>query len=163
MKTLKIFTFIVACIIMTACGGSDEAGKVASKISSGEQLSQADYKVMIDYCGKYATEAQKIQDKINSLPVDSEESEKLNEEMATLADKYAYSTQFFDKITTCTQEEVGADNVALINKYAPLMWFSAPEWASIGGDVDVEGFIEDMPSTDTTGVISTGDGVTVGN
>lgn len=161
MKTLKIFTFVVVCVIMAACGGSGEVSKVASKINSGEQLTQSDYKVMIDYCGKYATEAQKLQDRINELPADSEESEKLNEEMAALSDKYAYSTQFFDKITSCTKEEVGEENVALINKYAPLMWFSAPEWASIGGDVDVEGFIEDMPSTDTTSVISNSDGVEV--
>lgn len=161
MKILKIFTFIIACLIMAACGNSGEAGKVASKINAGERLSQADYTVMIDYCGKYANEAQKIQDRINALPVDSEESEKLNEEMLTLADKFAYTTLFFDKITTCTQEEVGPDNVALINKFAPLMWFSAPEWASIGGDENVEGFIEEMPSSDSTGVISSGDGVEV--
>lgn len=161
MKILKLFTFIVAILIMAACGNSGEAGKVASKINAGERLTPADYTVMIDYCGKYAKEAQNIQDRINDLPVDSEESENLNEEMSTLADKFAYSTLFFDKITTCTQQEIGAENVALVNKYAPLMWFSAPEWASIGGDVDVEGFIEEMPSSDSSKVISDGDGVEV--
>ena len=161
MKILKFFTFIIACLIMAACGNSGEADKVASKIKSGESLAQADYTVMIDYCGKYAKEAQKLQDRINALPVDSEESEKLNEEMATLADKFPYTTTFFDKITTCSKEEVGQKNVKLINEYAPLMWFSAPEWASVGVNEKIDGFIEDMPSTDTTGVISTGDGAVV--
>lgn len=161
MKILKIFTFVAVCLLMAACGNSGDVSKVASKIKADEQLTQADYTVMIDYCGKYAQEAQKIQDQINNLPADSEESEKLNDEMAALTDKFPYTTEFFEKITTCTQEEIGPDNVALINGFAPLMWFSSPEWANIGGDVNVAGFIEDMPSTDTTGVISTGDGVEV--
>ncbi len=41
------------------------------------------------------------------------------------------------------------------------MWFSAPEWANVGDDPSVVGFIEEMPSSDTTGVISSGDGVEV--
>lgn len=160
MKIFKLFAFMAACFMMAACGSSDEASKVASKINAGDQLTENDYTVMIDYCGKYAEEAQKIQDKVDALPVDSEESEKLNEEMATLADKYSYTVPFFDKISNCTQAEIGEKNVDLINKYAPLMWFSAPEWASLGGDENVAGFVEDMPK-DSDSVIATGDGVAV--
>lgn len=161
MKVMKFLTIALLAFVMAACGGSDEASKVASKISADEQLNEADYRVMIDYCGKYAREAQKIQDEINALPVDSEESGKLNDEMVKLTDKYSYAQIFSDKISNCTKEEVGTANVALINEYAPLMWFSAPEWATIGDDSGVAGFIEDMPSADSTGVISTGDGVAV--
>lgn len=161
MKVLKLLSLALVCFVMAACSGADEAKKVADKISGNEQLTQADYKVMIDYCGKYATEAQSIQNEINALPADSEESGKLENKMADLTDKYQYLQNFFGKITTCTESEIGPDNVALVNKYAPLMWFSAPEWASIGGDTDVAGFVEDMPSSDTTGVIATGDGVAV--
>lgn len=160
MKILKIFTFVAACFLMAACGKSDDASRVADKISAGEQLTQSDYRVMIDYCGKYAEEAQKIQNKINDLPVDSEESGILTDKMADLSDKYSHASSFFEKISNCTQDEVGAENVRLINKYAPLMWFSAPAWASLG-ETDVEGFIEDMPSQDSTQVISSGDGVVV--
>lgn len=161
MKVLKLLSIALVCLVMTACGGSDEAKKVASKISDGAQLTQADYKVMIDYVGKYATEAQKVQDEINALPSDSEESGKLDDQMEKLTDKYNFVKIFSEKISNATQEEVGPDNVELINKYAPLMWFTAPEWASIGSDADVAGFVEDMPSTDTTAVIATGDGVAV--
>lgn len=160
MKIFKMLAIMAVCFAMAACG-SDEASKVASKIHGDEQLSQDDYKVMIDYCGRYAEAAQVVQDKINALPVDSEESGKLEEEMADIASKYPLSSEFFDKITNATPEEVGDKNVKLINHYAPLMWFSAPEWANVENDPSVVGFIEDMPSEDTAGVIATGDGVEV--
>lgn len=161
MKIFKIIAVLAVVLLAAACGGSDDASKVASKIQSNEQLTESDYKVMVDYCGKYAESAQKIQDQINNLPVDSEESEKLNEDMSDLASKYPLVSEFFGKITTATEEEVGPENVKLINKYAPLMWFSAPEWANVRDDPSVVGFIEEMPSSDTTGVISSGDGVEV--
>ncbi len=82
MKIFKIIAVLAVVLLAAACGGSDDASKVASKIHSNEQLTESDYKVMVDYCGKYAESAQKIQDQINNLPVDSEESEKLNEDMS---------------------------------------------------------------------------------
>lgn len=42
-----------------------------------------------------------------------------------------------------------------------LDYFTAPSWAIIDQDPKVAGFIEDMPDTDTTAVISQGDGVVV--
>lgn len=160
MKIVKIFAFVALLFVMglSACDGNDNASKVASKIKNGEKLTQDDYTEMIDYCGKYAKAAQKIQDEINALPGESEEVGKLENKMTDLSSQYPYTTEFFEKLTSSTKEEVGEGNVKLINEYASLMWFSAPDWATIDEDPDVVGFIEDMPSTDSAGVISTGDG-----
>lgn len=160
MKVLKLFAFMAVCLLMAACG-SDGASKVAEKIKDGEKLTEADYTVMIDYCGKYAEEAQKIQDQINNLPAESDGTFDLENKMADLTNSYPYTAEFFEKIANSTKEEVGEKNVEKINRYAPLMWFSAPSWAIVGEDTDVVGFIEDMPSTDSTAVISDGDGVEV--
>lgn len=155
---MKFFTLLVLCLLMGACGNSDDASKVASKIQKGEQLTESDYTVMVDYCGKYAEEAQKLQDQINILSPTSEEAGKLTDEIASLSDKYSYANEFFSKISISTPEEVGSANAAKINSYAPLTWFSAPEWAEVSADSDVVGDIVDMPGADTAGVIAVGDG-----
>lgn len=160
MKVLKLFAFMAVCLLMAACG-SDGASEVVEKIKGGEALTQSDYTVMVDYCGRYAEEAQKIQDQINNLPAESEQTFDLENKMTELSNKFPYTAEFFDKIANCTKEEVGEKNVEKINRYAPLMWFSAPSWAIVGTDTDVAGFIEDMPATDSAGVISEGDGVVV--
>lgn len=163
MKVLKLFAFVAVCLLMTACGGSDGASKVAEKIKSGEKLTEADYTEMIDYCGRFAEEAQKVQDQIDNLPAESDGTFKLEEKMTDLSNSFPYTSVFFEKIVSSTQEEVGEKNAEKIKVYAPLMWFSAPAWAISGEDNNVVGFIEDMPSTDSTGVISESDGVEVAN
>lgn len=161
MKALKLFTFLVVCMLMTACGGSDAAKEVASKIESGDQLTQQDYGVMVDYCGKYAEAAQKLQDKINLLSPTSEESAKLTDDVAALGSKFPYAAQFFDKLGNCTKEEVGETNVDKINRLSSLTWFTAPDWAGVAEDSTVVGDIVEMPAEDTAGVIAVGDGEVV--
>ncbi|MBD5358267.1 MAG: hypothetical protein HDR88_14985 [Bacteroides sp.] len=160
MKVLKLFAFMAVCLLMAACGGN-EASKVEEKVKSGAELTQADYTVMIDYCGKYAEEAQKIQDEINNLPDESKEMFNLEEKMAALSNSYPYTTTFLDKIANSSEEAVGTENAEKIKKYAPLEWFSAPAWAMAADNNNVVGFIEEMPSSDSTGVISQGSGVEV--
>lgn len=160
MKIFKIMALAVFCVLMAACGG-DKAAQVASRIDKGEQLTKQDYTVMIDYCGEYAEAAQKLQDKINTLAPTSDEAWKLTNQISDLGGKYPYAGQFFDKISNCTQDEIGAENVMRINKLAMLTWFSAPEWADDTDNANVEGSIVDMPSTDTAGVIAGGDGEAV--
>lgn len=157
-KTIGIMATLMLCFVMWACGGADKAAQVASKIANGEQLTQEDYTEMVDYCGKYAREAQKLQDEINLLSPTSVEAGKLTEQVAALSDKYSYANEFFSKISNSTKEEVGAANVAKIEELAPLTWFSAPEWADVAQDSDVAGSIVDMPEKDTVGVIAVGAG-----
>lgn len=163
MKIIKLFAFIGLIFVMASCGGNDEASKVESKIKAGESLDQSDYTVMIDYCGRYAEEAQKLQDKINLLSPTSEEAGKLTNEIASLSDKFPYASVFFDKITSSSKGELGASNVAKINELAPLTWFSSPAWADVASDSDsnVVGSIVEMPVADTDGVIAAGAGEAV--
>lgn len=158
---MKLFAFMAICLLLAACGSKEGASAVAEKIKSGEQLTQSDYTVMIDYCGKYAEEAQKLQDQIDNLPGDSKETFNIENKMADLSNSYPYTSEFFEKISNCSKEEIGEKNVDAISTYAPLMWFSAPAWAIVSDDSDVVGLIEDMPATDSANVISTGDGVEV--
>lgn len=161
MKIVKIFAFVAMVLVMAACGTKEEAAKVADKISNGEQLTQSDYSVMIDYCAKYAEEAQVFQDKINVLAPTSEEAGKLTDDIASLSGKFPLVSEFFSKLSNCTKEEVGADNVAKINKLSALTWFTAPEWADSGNEDGVVGDVVDMPAVDSAGVIATGDGEVV--
>lgn len=158
MKIIRLLTLLAVCLLMGACSGGDEAAQVASKIKNGDKLTEKDYTVMVDYCGKYAEEAQKLQDQINVLAPTSEEAGKLTDKIADLTDKFPYASEFFAKIADCTEPEVGAENVAKINKLAPLTWFTAPGWADVASDSDVVGDIVEMPETDTTGVIAAGVG-----
>ena len=161
MKIFKFFAFMALCLVMASCGSSDKASEVASKISSGAQLTQADYTVMVDYCGQYAEAAQKLQDKIDVLAPTSEEAGKLTDEVASLTDKYKYVNEFFNKISSSTKEEVGEENVKKITELASLTWFTAPEWADALPENGVEGYIMDMPSSDSDSVIAVGDGEAV--
>ncbi|MDE6444093.1 MAG: hypothetical protein K2K64_06715 [Muribaculaceae bacterium] len=163
MKIMRMLSILAVGLLMAACGGKG-ADSVEQKIKSGSELTQSDYTEMIEYCGKFAEQAQSIQDKINSLPAADPSQGTLTDEMASLSEKYPFLSTFSKKLANVSKEEIGEKNVELINKYAPLMWFTAPEWAAIPSDTtNVEGFIQDMPSTDSTGVISTGDGVAVEN
>lgn len=161
MKIVKFFAVMAVFFLMAACGGADKVASVASMIKDGGKLSEEDYTVMIDYCGKYAEEAQKIQDKINALPAEASEAGVLTDELATLTQKEVHLQAFSNVLSNCTKEEIGEKNVELINKYAALTWFDAPAWAEVDSTSNVVGSIVDMPSSDTTGVIAGGAGEAV--
>lgn len=163
MKTTRLLSILAVVTLIFAACSTDNAKKVADKINAGESLTEADYGVMIDYCGQYATEAQKYQNQIDLLPDTSSEATKDVEELAALGDSYPYLDMFNSRIASATRAEVGEANVAKINKYAALIWFEAPEWATEIDNRDVDGFVEDMPAQSAdSAVISTGEGVAVG-
>ncbi len=161
MKIMKYFALVAVCFLMAACGSSDQAAAIASKIKDGSQLTEKDYTEMINYVGKYAEEAQKIQDQINVLPAESAEAGKLTDRLAQMTENEKYLQTFGDVLNNVSKEAVGEKNVELINKYASLTWFSAPAWAEIDTTNNVVGSIVDMPSNDSAGVIATGDGEAV--
>lgn len=163
MKTLFLFLIMVLTVGLVSCS-NDRAEDVSRKISEGQTLSQDDYRIIINYLGEYAEKAQPIQDAIDALPVGSDEAFQKSTELADLAAKYKFSDVFSTALGRATAAEVGSDNVKLVDRYAPYFWFTAPDWATVNGDSDIEGFIEDMPS-DTASVsnevVSYGDGVAV--
>ena len=160
-KGLTVLLFIFA---MVACGSKvPDPASVAGKINAGQSLTEADYASMIDYCGKYAEEAQKYFDLINAQPNDSTaEAVKATDDLAGLYARYTYLDQFRNALAQADMSELGAENEKKVNEFAKYQAFPLPvgEGADLK-DPNVVGMIEEMPDTDTAGVISDGDGEAV--
>lgn len=167
-KTISLISKGVMTLLlvfaMAACGSKvPDPSVVSGKIDEGQALSESDYTSMIDYCGKYAVEAQKYFDIINAQPNDSTaEAVKATDDLAALYARYTYLDQFRNTLAQTDVSAMGADNEKKVNEYAKYQAFPLP--AGEGADLRdpaVVGMIQDMPSTDTTQVISTGDGEAV--
>lgn len=157
-KTMKMMMLAIVAILgmgfMASCGDSSEAKKVAEKITSGETLSQADYTVAIDYLGKFAEKAQPIQDEINNLSATDPKAGELQNQLDALRGKFPLLATFNGALSKASQSEVGADNVALVDKYAGYEWFTAPDWATIETDPEAAGIELQSPADDSTGVVA---------
>lgn len=159
MRIIRLIAMAAVVLLMASCGGGN-ASKLADKVKDNLPLSEGDYTEMINYCGKFAEEAQKYQDKLNALPSDSPESDELTARIAELKDNNPDLDLFSSRIENCTEEEIGEKNVALINRYAGLTWFDAPSWADIQTTSDnIEGIIEQTPAEPSDTVIAGGAGV----
>lgn len=167
METLKkigslMLGFAMVMIMFVACGPTQkEVDSVAEKIDNGASLTQSDYTVITDYCVEYAKKAQEYQAKLDAPGVSAMETSEYTTKLADLTARYSYADMFFKALNDATPEAVGAENVKKIQDNAELDYFTAPSWVTIETSNDVSGFIEDMPDSDTAGVISVGDGVTV--
>lgn len=162
MKSIKLMGLALLCLLFAACGPTkSDDDKVAEKIDAGAALTEQDYTVVVDYLVKYAKEAQVYQDEINSLPSGDPKAEEATKKLADVTAGYTLLDTFNKALQASTVEGVGPANVKKVNENAALDYFTAPSWAIIDQDPKVAGFIEDMPDTDTTAVISQGDGVVV--
>lgn len=164
MKTLKTLFIALVCVAFAACTNSNTTpAEVAAKIDSHETLSEGDYSVMIDYCGEYARSAQQYFDIINEQPTDSTaEYSRAAQALATLKANSPYLDMFRTAIYAASDKQIGEKNIKKVQEYQKYEAFPLPEGS--GPDLaipDEVGVIEDMPDTDTTGVISTGDGIVV--
>lgn len=158
MKTLKLFIAAGLLILLGSCS-SNNADKVYEKIGKSEPLTEQDYGVMIDYVADFAQKAQKIQGEINNYASNSEEGMKAMTKLQDLVSEYKYYDLFSEKIVSCTQDEIGKENVDKINKYSELTWFVVPGWAVFETNPNVEGFIEETPTSDSDSeAIATGSG-----
>ena len=164
MKALKFICMGLLGLVMSACSnGNLTPAEVAAKIDSHEPLTEADYSVMIDYCGDYAKNAQKYYDVINAQPNDStaEYSDAAND-LASLRASSPYIDIFRTAIYAANDDQIGAENVKKVNEYQKYEAFPLPDGSgeslNIPGEV---GVIEDMPNSDTTGVIADPDGIVV--
>lgn len=156
-KIGKILIALVAVVGMTmlySCGNKEEAAKVAEKIEAGQQLSSGDYTVIIDYLGNFAEKAQPVQDEINNLSATDPKTAELQTQLDGIRKKFNYLDLFNKVIESASQSEIGADNVALVNKYAGYEWFNAPGWATINSDPEVGGLELETPDSDSTGVVA---------
>lgn len=155
LKTLKVVLLaMLAGVMATACNSSSEADAVAKKIEQGAALTQSDYTVMIDYMGKFAEAAQPIQDNINNLPAEDPKAQPYVDQFNKLKESYPLLEQFTKAVDKASAEEVGADNVALVDKYAGYEWFTSPSWATINTDPGIGGIEMQAPSNDSNGVVA---------
>lgn len=153
-----MMALLVVVFGLTACGNNaKEDAAVAAKIEKGESLTQADYKVIVDYVVDYAKKAQEYQNKLDAFAADSQQNAEYTEKLAELTERDNYATLFFTALSKATPEEVGEANVKMVNKYAAYDYFVTPAWADLDSTTNVTGYIDEMPSvkgTDTTGVIT---------
>ena len=150
------FAFLMACSTHTP---SPEA--VAAQVDAKEALSDADYTTMIDYRGKYAENAQKYFDIINSPKASQEEQQKAYSDMATMYADYKYLDTFRAAIYAVDENQLSKSNREKLNKYSSLEAFPLAGGAGEAlENPNVVGMIEEMPQ-DSSEVIATGDGEAV--
>lgn len=153
-KALKfMFVALAAIFMMTSCS-ADQAAEVAKKVTAGENLTEADYTVVIDYLGSFAEKAQPIQDQINNLPYGDAKANELQQQLDKLKENDKYLELFKTALAKAPQASLGADNVALVNKYAGYEWFTAPDWATIETDPAAAGIEMEAPAVDSNGVVA---------
>lgn len=161
---IKGLMALALVLVMASCGSKTPTPEsVAQRLSANESLTQEDYTAMIDYCGKYAEEAQSYYDAINAQPNDSTtEAVRAAGNLAALYAKYTYLDQFRTALAQTDISQLGAENEKKVNEYAKYQGFPLPvgEGANLE-DPNVVGMIEQTPDSDTTGVISQGAGEAV--
>lgn len=154
MKTLKIlFIAMIVAVGFAACN-KEEANKVAEKIEKGEALNQGDYTCVIEYLGNFAKAAQPIQDKINNLSATAPEASELQQQLDKLRADNPHIDLFNNVLGKASQAELGAENVALVDKYAGYEWFTSPNWAEITTNPAAAGMVVETPDSDTSGVVA---------
>lgn len=161
-KILRLFAAVVFVALMASCGSNaPSADEVANRINTDQSLTEADYSGMIDYCGKYAQEAQKYYDEINAAGNDSTVVAKATMELAELYGKYTYLDLFRNKLASTDMTQLGAENEKKVNEYAKYQGFPLPQGEGADlQDPNVVGMIEDMPA-DSGAVIADGAGEAV--
>ncbi len=117
MKKVLSFAFLAVVLIMTACSGAAGADAVAEKINKNEQLSQADYTVMIDYLDKAMDEAQKIIKDANG------DTEKLKNSEDKMQKEFPHA-ELFIKTLSSAKDIDDANQKKLKDLFAKIMTIS---------------------------------------
>lgn len=163
-NVMKAMSALLMVVLFVSCGSKPPTPEeVYNKIQNKENLSQVDYTVMIEYVGEYAQKAQADFNKINAAPsTDSSEYIKAFGNLSDLYQKYPYLDSFRSALYKVPDGMLDEQNQEIALKYANDESFPLP--AGLGVEIenpDVQGMVQDMPSTDTTQVISTGVGEAV--
>lgn len=162
----KVMTFMmmaVVCLIMASCSSKPDPKDVADKIAAGQTLTEADYSTIIDYCGSFAEKAQPYYNVVNS-DTDTSSKEYIDavNELASMWSNAVYLPTFSTVLRNADAKELGEKNVAKADELSKFLAFPIPNIPdSPMMNPDVVGDIVDMPSSDTSNVIATGDGEVV--
>ena len=163
-RILKVTMALAAIVLVASCGQrTPTPEEVAKKIDAGETLTQADYAAVLDYCGGYAKKAQQYFDLINTQANDSTpEYLEATNHMANLYAEYPYLDMFRAVVYNIPESSLDAKNKEKVEEYSKYQAFPLPDGAGVDmTNPQVEGDIVDMPDTDTTAVIASGDGEAV--
>lgn len=163
-NALKIMAALLLVVVMGSCGSKKPTAEdVNAKIQAGQELTQDDYTTLLDYVGDYASKAQEYYNIINAAPNDSTpEYVKAFNDLAELYGKYPYLQTFRSCLQNVDASKFDDKNLELVNKYANDEGFPLPVGeGSTLLNPQVQGDIVDMPQTDSTNVIATGDGEAV--
>lgn len=157
MKTLKLLAVVtVAVLFLGACSNKEESEVVAQKIEKSEPLTEQDYATMIKYMGRFAEQAQPIQNEINNMEAGNPKAAELTAKIDSMRMSLPYLEIFTTRLHSATEAELGPDNVALVNKYAGYEWFTSPDWAIVSEDPGVAGMVLQSPASDTDTAVVAG-------
>lgn len=163
LGAFKTLLMASVCLLFAMCAKTVSPDDVAQRLDAGDTLSQDDYTAMIDYCSDYAKQAEQYQVIIAGQPNDSTPAYvKAAADLAALYAKYPHLDKFRNALYAVDMSQLSDANRKKIDEYSKYSSFPIP-----GGDgpalqqPEVVGAIEDMPDTDTNGVIATGDGEAV--
>lgn len=159
-----ILPALLFIVMLASCGSGDPTPEsVAAKIDGNEELSQKDYGTIIDYCGEYAKKAQDYFNILNEQPNDStRDAVAASNDLAALYAEYKYIDLFRTTLFSTSLSALDKDNAKKVEELSTYEAFPLPGGAGTRlENPDVVGMIEETPNSDTTGVISQGDGEAV--
>lgn len=118
MSALFALVVLASMCVLTSCGSSapsnEEVKKVVDKHDEGEELTEGDYSIAVDYLVASFEEALPIMKKINDAQNDGdfEKAKKIkDEEIAKLEEKYKYTQDvLFILEGNCHENIIGEKN-----------------------------------------------------
>lgn len=146
MKKIGFFLISALLIIggLASCGSKSSDETLATMIENGDQLSQEDYTVIINYVGEYAEKAQQY-----AVATGDEAAEQL----ANLKKEYPYLAVYRDCIGATSLKDLSKENLELIGKYAGYVEFTTPAGFTIQTNPEAAGLEVATPDS-ANGVIA---------
>lgn len=134
MKKLFTAMFTLAMIIslsvLTSCGGApsnNDVKKIIEKYDDKGELSEKEYGVLIDYFDAAMDEALPIAKEMMKAQKngDYDKAEELNKKGEKIGEKYKYSQEAFDIISSASEKELGKSNAQKAKKLASKFYEAA--------------------------------------
>lgn len=128
----KLFTalfsmaLIVSMTVLASCGGApsgNDVKKVVEKYQNNDELTKADYEVLLDYVEAAMDEAIPLAKEITKAYEDGDDSkiEKLQAKSEKLESKYGYMEEAINIIENASDEDLGDKGVKLASKLIEFM------------------------------------------
>lgn len=93
MKKLLVLFSMVVMLVIASCNGGAKYEAISEKIQNGEQLTQADYKMMLEYIKKPFEESIKLMKEAASATT-PQEMRDLSEKSENILNQYPFAQEF---------------------------------------------------------------------